>query len=413
MNSRTSPSSSGRRRLLISALILAGSIGFAQAQGRGGGGGGGNGGGGGGGETETGTNNLSFPAVHTAEPGTAAYWNVPEGVFGTDYTYGCATAETVGTTTYPNTSCVDNATGAFLKPSDCSLKCPNQTLDRIYWQKIPANDWWAQSTGKPGAPPSVSFLDWSDSLESVTWKTKSTIRVETTPFVSAPFLDSTANNTFNTLAGFEMWHVFGQGTNEQWGVRVREEDLLPYVYQSPNAIIHTPSARLNIAKLSVNTVACPTAPGGTSGFAGAWNPTTKSWEGTVLLRDMPYVAELNVGGKYVYGFNWALRSDSFTGSKAGWWRLTFYTSDGSVLFENPLIPTTPPPGVAANPTNLAGMTPASRISAAAEADTGPLYVPFIDVANNLTYLDICIAESTTGSGGGGGSRGGGGGGGPR
>ena len=414
MSSRISPGLRGRPKLFITALVVAGSIGFAQAQGRGGGGGGGNGGGGGGGgETETGTNNLSFPAVHTAEPGTAAYWNVTESVFGTNYSYGCGLPETVGTTTYPNTSCVDNATGAFLNPSDCSLKCPNQTLDRIYWQKVPANDWWAQSTGKPGLPQPVSFLDWSDSLESVTWKTKSTIRVETTPFASAPFFDSTTNTSFDTLAGFQMWHVFGQGTNEQWGVRVREADSLPYAYQSPYAIIHTPSARLNIAKLAENAVACPTASGGTSGFAGAWNATTKSWDGAVLLRDIPYVAELNVGGKYVCGYNWALRSDTFTGSKAGWWRLTFYTTDGSVLFNNPAIPTTPPPGVTAIPTNLAGMI-SNVITPAAEGDTGPLYVPVIDTANNLTYLDICIAESTTGAGGGGGgSRGGGGGGGRR
>jgi uncharacterized membrane protein YgcG len=41
-----------------------------------------------------------------------------------------------------------------------------------------------------------------------------------------------------------------------------------------------------------------------------------------------------------------------------------------------------------------------------------LYRPVIDIANNLTYLDICIVGKTQGGGGGGGGKPGGGGGNP-
>lgn len=99
-----------------------------------------------------------------------------------------------------------------------------------------------------------------------------------------------------------------------------------------------------------------------------------------------------MGGKYVYGYNWALKRDEVAPwDKGGWWRLTFYTPDRSIVFTNAAIPTTPPPVVPSTPlifTILAG-------------DTGPLYAPVIDVANNLTYIDICVSDTAGGGKGGG------------
>ncbi|MDE3164622.1 MAG: hypothetical protein KGN36_02365 [Acidobacteriota bacterium] len=376
---------------------------LAQAQqGRGGTGGGTGGGKGGGGETETATNNLSYPAVHTAEASTVRVWNVPAGVLGVNYSFGCARPETIGTTTYPNTSCVDDA-GNALTAEACTAppagKCAGNSLDRIYWQKVAANDWWAQSSG-PLSPVDTHYVDWSDGLESVTWKTSSIIRVETTPFTQ--FMGP-------SLEGYEMWHVFGQGTNEQWGVRATDADTpLPFVYQSPYGIIHTPAARLNIAKLNTS-LACPVG-GPPAGSGVTLNWTGSSWSGPGLalqLRDIPYVAELNVGGKYVYGYNWQLRRDTIEPvSKAGWWRLTFYTTDNSATF----LSTTqvfPPPATAAPPPFALPRPIAMGVLPA--ADTGALYQPAVDTAYNLTYLDICVTEGT-GSGGGGGGKGGSGGG---
>lgn len=372
------------RGLFISVLVLAGSAGLAQAQ---------QGKPGGGGHTEAATNNLSYPAVHTVDPGTVPVWNVPVGILGTDYSFGCKKPETIGTTTYPNTSCVD-AAGAALTADACTTeggKCAGLPLNRIYWQKVNNNDWWAESMGTAGSQR-PSYLDWGDSIESVTWKTTSNIRVETTPYTSVP----------EAMLGFEMWHVFGQGPDEQWGVRATDdtEPLLPYIYRSTIAIIHTPTAHLNIAKLEQGASPCPvSAPPGGSGFVLPW--TGSSWTGAKQLRDITYTAELNVGGRYVYGYNWMLRRDQVEPwSKAGWWRLTFYTPDGSTLFDNLDIPKGPPEGIPGEP---------GPVMLVAEAETGPLYAPVIDVMNNLTYIDICIAEGGSGSGGGGGGKGGGGG----
>lgn len=370
--------------LVLAALLVAGGLGTAQAQHNGGGGGGG------GGHTEAATNNLSYPAAHTAEAGTAAVWNVPGGTLGITYSFGCNQPEVVGTTTYPNTSCVDDL-GKVLTAEACTAvggKCAGQALNRIYWQKVTVNDWWADSIGPTGAL-NPRFLDWSDGLESVTWKATSTIRVETTPF--APVMP--------VLRGYQMWHVFAQGPDEQWGVRATDQEVpIPYMYQSPVAIIHTPAARLNISKLEPGASTCPA---GRPTAPLTW--TGSSWLEAKLLRDIPYTAELNVGGKYVYGYNWMLKRDVIEPwSKAGWWRLTFYTSDSSTLFDDPTIPLGPPPAIPGEPGG-----PMAGSSFVAAADSGPLYVPVIDVANNLTYLDICIAEGGSGSGGGGGGKGGG------
>jgi hypothetical protein len=46
----------------------------------------------------------------------------------------------------------------------------------------------------------------------------------------------------------------------------------------------------------------------------------------------------------------------------------------------------------------------TTLAAAAEeeGESGPLYQPVVDLANQLTYIDICISEGTRGGGGKGG-----------
>ena len=399
--------------------------------------GGGGGGGGGGGHTETTANNLSYPAVYTGEAGSASAWQVQEGTLGVRYSYGCDTPEAIGTTTYPNTSCVSSDGNIFYTAEECTAtggKCEGLPVDRIYWQKITDNYWQAESTG-PLAPVTVAYLDWGDSLESRSWLATSIIRVETTPFASfIPGFDPATMVCAETdpcQVGYQMWHVFGQGTTEQWGSRATDaaaalatdfsstgrqrgqpgDNFLPnaltlsspYVYSSPFAIIHSANARLNMAKLEQGTRTCPDVAGGVvpdpSFFVRDWdNP---GWSSACTLRDIPYTAELNVQGKYVYGYNWMLRRDempSECGSgwdKAGWWRLTFYANNGAVFFDqsNPVLALTPPP-----------LVPASPLVVVAAETGDSLYAPVIDYTNNLTYIDICITAKTGGGGSGGGGK---------
>ncbi len=77
------------------------------------------GGGGGGGET-TAANNLSYPAVGDAVPTVNATANVPVGGLGQSYSYGCEPDEVIGTTTYPNTSCVSTDGSNFYDEATCA-----------------------------------------------------------------------------------------------------------------------------------------------------------------------------------------------------------------------------------------------------------------------------------------------------
>lgn len=350
------------------------------------------------------SNNLSYPAIFTGTGvtlnGTAGEWTLG-GVFPTSKSYGCAKPETIGTTEYPNTSCV-SSTGAPMTYDACVAgPCSGYAVDAIYWQKSADNVWQAETLGPNLKPQFVDYLDWGDNLESVSWKTSSTIRVETTPFAAVP------DPVGAPLLGFQMWHVYGQGPDEVWGVRGNGPDIAdPYVYDGVYAIVHSPAARINISKLVNGSAACPTA-GGTEppAVSTTWTKgvLSGSWNGLYTLRDIPYTAELNIGGKFVYGYNWQLQRDSVptSVSKAGWWRLTFYTENSlnalsdSIVFDDAAIPTTPAPGAAPylpvqQVTRLKGGTVTIL------ADTGPLYAPKIDTANNLTYIDICIVEGRSG-----------------
>ena len=374
--------------LVAASIMLAGPV--ASGQGRPGGGGGG-----GGGHTESAVNNLSYPAAKLGGVSVAAaLFRATSHVNGVTYSYACAKPEVVGTTTYPNTSCAIATTSGvqYLTAVACTSTggpCVGYDVYRVYWQKVLTNYWKAEEVG--ATPEVVDHLDWGDNLESKSWTATSTIRLETVPFAEYSSGDPTP-----TMRGYQMWHVLGQGPDEQWGVRTTDSDSpVAYVYDSPYAIIHTGNARLNIAKLFPAATACPSTGPASSLFpvSAAWQ--AGAWEGACTLSDGGFTAELNVGGKYVYGYNWAIRRDTLpqcggkAWDKAGWWRLTFYTSDDKILFSSAGIPLLPP--------TVPGATPALL---AAESETGSLYVPVIDTFKNLTFIDICIL----GSGGGGGKK---------
>lgn len=352
----------------------------------------------GGGEELSG-NNLSYPAILTSSLG------LPYKPFtGTAFVWGCDRPDG----DYPNTACVD-ALGAALTPDACVAEegpCAGfttATLERIYGQKIISNTWSAATLGVEIAdttPISVpaSYLDWGDNLESTTWKTNSIIRVETTPFADISKLSFTKLAPETTLLGYQMWHIYEQGPDEQWGVRVTNDGNLPYTYQSQFPIIYTSDARLNITKVAETPGGlCPTDGVKPAGYpTPAWTISSGigTWTGTQELHDITYSPELNVGGKWVYGYNWQLRRDVFQ-NKSGWWRLTFYSPNQAVAFDpTRFVAMTAAP----TPTPSAGY-PAPAVSVTEE--TGPQYTPVVDFANNLTYLDICITAQSGGGGKGG------------
>lgn len=391
---------------ILAIVVLAGAMAhtpiFAQGQG------GGNPGGGpppgkGGGSGETTANNLSFPASFTGAlptlPGTAGSYTLGSTAAspGVSWSYGCNKPETIGQTTYPNTSCVNPTTGVYLSFVECQAICGYQSdntpvpVERIYWQKQPANIWQAQSQGPTAGARAAAFVNWGDNLETGQWTVNSVVRVETTPFHNL--------STPATLLGFQMWHVYGQGTNELWGVRATAPEngtattIAPYVYNSPYTIIHTSSARLNLALLG-NLPAggnCGNPPP-VSPFKTLteWQSSPAGWKDAVYTLDLAYTPELNIGGKFVYGYNWNLRNMVLPVglSAVGWWRLTFYTTDGSVNFPN-VVPLT-------EPDYSYNYVPSPTSAIAPREDTGPKYFGTVDTANNLTYIDICLNASSGG-----------------
>lgn len=428
--------------LVLVSYPLAGTL----AQGQGGGKGQGNNGGKPGGEEST--TNLSYPAYFygtSLQSGDIGTFNLNG-----EMSYGCALPETIGTTTYPNTSCV-NDDGSPQTLSGCEARCvlnnePVQ-VDRIYWQKDSKNKWqagYSLSADEVGDPKSLSveYVDWGDNLESKSWPVQ-VIRVETNTFSTLPELNP---DGVNPRVRFDMWHVFGQGTNELWGVHTTnpqpdpetgiEPSPVPYVYLDGNDAINwpyavnvTPTVRLNIAKLPASATACPTTANnkdwspfqGSSNLVWFFDQTTQTghWVNAPYTNDILYGAELNIKGSYVYGYNWNLGTEPVpeTPGKTGWWRLTFYTPDGSIDFSKFVNPTATGDNALAPPPDQLFTTglissPLASISAEEGESGAMLYVPQVlydanpDHPANLTYIDICITGS---SGGGGGSGKGGGG----
>ena len=136
-------------------------------------------------------NNLSTPAVQTESATTViANWTIPDTpILGVHYSYGCDIPESDGQFNYPNTSCVDSLSNpsVYYDAPACAAPgapCDGLPVDKIYWQKVDVNQWWADDQGILMDDPdyrSVAYVDWGDALEVVSWHEKSVIRVETQP----------------------------------------------------------------------------------------------------------------------------------------------------------------------------------------------------------------------------------------
>jgi hypothetical protein len=350
-----------------------------------------------GGEAETTSNNLSFPAAFTGDP--MALRGIDgehalAGSLGDGWSYGCGAPETIGSFSYPNTSCVDDK-GAALSLEACALgPCAGQAVERIYWQK--AESIWQAETERAAGRTLAHWIDWGDNLESQTWGITSVVRVEVTPFLTLP----------SPKLGFQMWHVVGQGPSELWGVRATDaEPPVPYVYAGQYATVHSDGARMVLTKLEagVGDVRLPPPLDAFTWTGGAWAGAPEN----VLVAPG---AELNIGGKVVYGYNWNLKkwvmaSSSIT--KAGWWRLTFFDANGRV----DVLPACctgvegeicePGPGctmTVAPPAPAVAEPPVATLAAPeeGEGDTGPLYAPAVNADADLTWIDVYIQDRQRG-----------------
>lgn len=306
---------STQRRLplvgLLSALAAAACVkeaptapdAFAEAQyakgapGVPGGGSGGGGGKGGGGDEGFG-NNLSWPVIFAEGRGLGG-------------------AVIAGTNRFANTGlrplATDSAALAALVAANAvpfwyagNVSTPYLNTS-VFWQKT-ANVWQAEWAARTSGSPTNVFVDWGDNLRSVKYATTSVIRLE-------HVLNA---NDGTLLRGFPMdVTVNPSSPNEEQGI-YDDGNQTQTVLVTPT--VFSDRARLTIQKLS-----------------GEGGTVTYTYLDTAVYQSFgsdgsgAYAAEINVGGKVVYGYVWNLKNVVMPPGvqKDGWWRITFSLDGGS------------------------------------------------------------------------------------
>ncbi|SDS19485.1 hypothetical protein SAMN04515667_1623 [Formosa sp. Hel1_31_208] len=266
---------------------------------------------------------------------------------------------------------------------------------KAYVQKDPLNVWQADNFMVNG-PVNVDLIDWGDNLESIDWGIKSQVRTEVVLY----------KNLKETVTEYAMRHASGWGVDEIHGLQTDLNDEI--VYGPGNqATIYSHNARLTIQKLNVNREDIEESD-------LYWIPS-KGWSETNRSDDIIndpifnkevynagdgpgfYQAEVNVKGKIIYGYTWNVRQ---LNDGVGDYRITFSLDNQGAVPLNTFFNEW---------TEI--LLPDELERALAEGEEIRGGVAEIDLANNLSYMDIRILPKTTGNGGGnsGGGNGNGGG----
>ncbi len=157
------------------------------------------------------------------------------------------------------------------------------------------NEWQAQSVDGTTMGVIGVELDWADNMTRQTWTDKSKVRVEIVLFkvLATP------------LKGYNMYSLGGTQLDEVFVTNST-------TYDANMVTVYSNVARLKIEKLDAQNGV----------------PVLTVYDSPVYEKyfvDGPldaYSAEINMGGKCIYGFNWNVR-DVDAAVKSGWYRLTF------------------------------------------------------------------------------------------
>lgn len=334
--------------------------------------------------TETAGNNLSFPVIWAdggskTLPGVmgehslnGVWWYVwgedpvdPQGII-----YSCKPSST-----NPD-KCEDGS-----DPGD-----GNSTVFKAYIQKDENNVWQAHNAPIPsGETLYINWLDWGDNLESLDWTINSQVRTE---IVLLQDIDS--------VTQFNMRHVDSWGTDEVHGLQTTLEKEVIYG-PGTQATIYSPNARLTIQKLNVESLGELTDKLYWIPISG-WTETNISDNliNDPILNNAIYEAgdgpsffsaEINVKGKIIYGFTWNLKEFN---EGPGYYRITFSFDEGNGVsgtakFDDSTQIILPIEEV-----------PTEEVIITASEGTSGGGTGIIDVANNLTYMDVYIIEKNSG-----------------
>lgn len=226
-----------------------------------------------------------------------------------------------------------------------------------YLQQDPLNTWQAENLS---GGVDVDWIDWGDNLESKDWTANSVVRVE------IALKEDLDGDEYPAMIGYEMSWLYGEGTTEMWGSNGLQ-------YTSDVAHVYSCNARLTIQKLTVE-------PGQPGFVEPTWDAANDRWIGDSIgspLYNTLVSAENNVSGKIVYGYNWNLRKMA---AGAGFYRLTFSLDPNAGT------------GYALNTTFSSGtaIVPSTEGEVVVTAEPGGGGTAVIDVANQLTYMDVRI-----------------------
>ena len=107
---------------------------------------------------------------------------------------------------------------------------------------------------------------------------------------------------------------------------------------------------------------------GPTGIIGNWN-SEGYWEGIEPPASFSFAPELNVGGKYIYGAS----EGGWRPTVSGKYRLTFYMPGSQILFDGS--------------SDVMNFVSGGFVDPETTAST-----PAIDVANNLSYVDVEVKQ---------------------
>jgi len=179
---------------------------------------------------------------------------------------------------------------SFILPYDATL------IDGFpVYQNPSVNEWQAGSVDGTTLGEIGVEVDWADNMTRQTWTTNSKVRVEVVLF------DVLAQ----PLKGYHMYSLGGSQLDEVFVTNST-------TYDATVATVYSNVARLKIEKLD--------AQGGTPVLVVYDSPVYEKYfiDGPVDA----YSAEVNMGGKCIYGYNWNVKDVPLT-VKSGWYRLTF------------------------------------------------------------------------------------------
>ena len=285
----------------------------------------------------------------------------------------------------------------------------NSVVYKAYVQKD-INNTWQAFNATPDSPVNVDLIDWGDDLESVNWSLNSMVRAEVVLFEYLEGITYT-DKTLPPNPQFPMRHVSGWGSNEVHGFQVNRQTGEPEYDAVPGdmATVYSHNARFTIQKLNVENL---------EGLDGKLQWVAKvGWFGTEGNEDIIndalfnkpvyesgdgpgyYNAEINVKGKVIYGYTWKVRNMN---EGDGYYRLTFSLDDYGIVALNTFFDEF---------TEILVAEEEEVVDGDEEGEDGDGNdairggIGYIDVANNLTYMDILITPKNSGGGKGGGNGG--------